>query len=155
MRLGTADRRLPVAIAQYASTWLHGRGSGRWQCPASVYTGPRAAEDDCDFIHASVFDSNSDKSASSNRPASAQTQSRQTKNLTMASFLASSGTTLQGQRLCASRRQQCAARRSAAVTASHRVDKFSKNDVIVSPSILSANFSKLGEQARSLANQRV
>ena len=34
------------------------------------------------------------------------------------------------------------------MTASHRVDKFSKNDVIVSPSILSANFSKLGEQVR-------
>lgn len=27
-----------------------------------------------------------------------------------------------------------------------RVDKFSKSDIIVSPSILSANFSKLGEQ---------
>ena len=34
------------------------------------------------------------------------------------------------------------------MTASHRVDKFSKNDVIVSPSILSANFAKLGEQVR-------
>jgi hypothetical protein len=34
------------------------------------------------------------------------------------------------------------------VTASHRVDRFSKNDVIVSPSILSANFAKLGEQVR-------
>ena len=68
----------------------------------------------------------------------------------MASFLASSGTSLQGQRLCASQRQQSAARRSVAVTASHRVDKFSKNDVIVSPSILSANFSKLGEQVRLL-----
>lgn len=32
------------------------------------------------------------------------------------------------------------------VTASSRVDKFSKSDIIVSPSILSANFSKLGEQ---------
>lgn len=27
-----------------------------------------------------------------------------------------------------------------------RVDKFSKSDIIVSPSILSANFAKLGEQ---------
>jgi ribulose-phosphate 3-epimerase len=32
------------------------------------------------------------------------------------------------------------------VKASVRVDKFSKSDIIVSPSILSANFSKLGEQ---------
>ena len=32
------------------------------------------------------------------------------------------------------------------VTAMSRVDKFSKSDIIVSPSILSANFSKLGEQ---------
>lgn len=30
--------------------------------------------------------------------------------------------------------------------ASARVDKFSKSDIIVSPSILSANFAKLGEQ---------
>lgn len=32
------------------------------------------------------------------------------------------------------------------VKASARVDRFSKSDIIVSPSILSANFSKLGEQ---------
>lgn len=32
------------------------------------------------------------------------------------------------------------------VKASARVDKFSKSDIIVSPSILSANFAKLGEQ---------
>lgn len=32
------------------------------------------------------------------------------------------------------------------VKASSRVDKYSKSDIIVSPSILSANFSKLGEQ---------
>jgi hypothetical protein len=30
--------------------------------------------------------------------------------------------------------------------ASARVDKFSKSDIIVSPSILSANFAKLGDQ---------
>lgn len=35
------------------------------------------------------------------------------------------------------------------VKATARVDKFSKSDVIVSPSILSANFSKLGEQVPS------
>lgn len=33
-----------------------------------------------------------------------------------------------------------------AVRASGRVDKFSKSDIIVSPSILSANFASLGEQ---------
>lgn len=32
------------------------------------------------------------------------------------------------------------------VKATSRVDKFSKGDIIVSPSILSANFAKLGEQ---------
>ncbi|CAA2983323.1 ribulose-phosphate 3-epimerase, chloroplastic [Olea europaea subsp. europaea] len=36
------------------------------------------------------------------------------------------------------------------VKATARVDKFSKSDIIVSPSILSANFSKLGEQVKSL-----
>ncbi|KAI7751645.1 hypothetical protein M8C21_025309 [Ambrosia artemisiifolia] len=36
------------------------------------------------------------------------------------------------------------------VKASARVDKFSKSDVIVSPSILSANFSKLGEQVKAV-----
>eukprot|EP00268_Persea_americana_P045083 TRINITY_DN4579_c1_g1_i3.p1 TRINITY_DN4579_c1_g1~~TRINITY_DN4579_c1_g1_i3.p1 ORF type:complete len:198 (+),score=39.27 TRINITY_DN4579_c1_g1_i3:358-951(+) len=37
-----------------------------------------------------------------------------------------------------------------AVKASARVDKFSKSDIIVSPSILSANFSKLGEQVKAV-----
>lgn len=36
------------------------------------------------------------------------------------------------------------------ITASSRVDKFSKDDIIVSPSILSANFSKLGEQIKAI-----
>ncbi|KAJ0048285.1 hypothetical protein Pint_16149 [Pistacia integerrima] len=36
------------------------------------------------------------------------------------------------------------------VKASSRVDKFSKSDIIVSPSILSANFSKLGEQVKAV-----
>ncbi|KAH0861398.1 LOW QUALITY PROTEIN: hypothetical protein HID58_089659, partial [Brassica napus] len=36
------------------------------------------------------------------------------------------------------------------VKASARVDKFSKSDIIVSPSILSANFSKLGEQVKAV-----
>lgn len=40
-----------------------------------------------------------------------------------------------------------ASRRSVVVQANARVDRSSKNDIIVSPSILSANFSKLGEEA--------
>ena len=36
----------------------------------------------------------------------------------------------------------------AVTTATARVDRCNKNSVIVSPSILSANFAKLGEQAR-------
>ncbi|XP_043704841.1 ribulose-phosphate 3-epimerase, chloroplastic [Telopea speciosissima] len=36
------------------------------------------------------------------------------------------------------------------VKASARVDKYSKSDIIVSPSILSANFSKLGEQVKAV-----
>ncbi|KAL1814768.1 hypothetical protein ACET3Z_017342 [Daucus carota] len=36
------------------------------------------------------------------------------------------------------------------VKASLRVDKFSKSDIIVSPSILSANFAKLGEQVKAV-----
>jgi ribulose-phosphate 3-epimerase len=40
------------------------------------------------------------------------------------------------------------------VKASARVDKFSKSDIIVSPSILSANFSKLGEQVSGLVQLR-
>uniref|UniRef100_A0A0E0K9A5 Ribulose-phosphate 3-epimerase n=1 Tax=Oryza punctata TaxID=4537 RepID=A0A0E0K9A5_ORYPU len=41
-------------------------------------------------------------------------------------------------------------RKAFRVRASSRVDKFSKNDIIVSPSILSANFSKLGEQVKAV-----
>ncbi|XP_044486822.1 ribulose-phosphate 3-epimerase, chloroplastic isoform X2 [Mangifera indica] len=36
------------------------------------------------------------------------------------------------------------------VKASSRVDKFSKSDIIVSPSILSSNFAKLGEQVKAV-----
>lgn len=36
------------------------------------------------------------------------------------------------------------------VKATSRVDKFSKGDIIVSPSILSANFAKLGEQVKAV-----
>jgi hypothetical protein len=49
-------------------------------------------------------------------------------------------------------RRASAPRRSAgfrmATTATARVDKCDKKQVMVSPSILSANFAKLGEQAR-------
>jgi len=38
-------------------------------------------------------------------------------------------------------------RRSLKVAATSRVDSFSKNDIIVSPSILSADFARLGEEA--------
>ncbi|XP_026422830.1 ribulose-phosphate 3-epimerase, chloroplastic-like [Papaver somniferum] len=37
-----------------------------------------------------------------------------------------------------------------AIKATSRVDKFSKSDIIVSPSILSANFAKLGEQVKAV-----
>ncbi|KAG6557790.1 hypothetical protein Mapa_000557 [Marchantia paleacea] len=36
------------------------------------------------------------------------------------------------------------------ITATARVDKFSKDDIIVSPSILSANFARLGEQIKAV-----
>ncbi|MCO5546907.1 hypothetical protein L7F22_000345 [Adiantum nelumboides] len=36
------------------------------------------------------------------------------------------------------------------IKATARVDKFSKSDIIVSPSILSANFAKLGEQVKAV-----
>nr|KJB06903.1 hypothetical protein B456_001G072700 [Gossypium raimondii] len=39
---------------------------------------------------------------------------------------------------------------STVVKATSRVDKFSKSDIIVSPSILSANFAKLGEQVKAV-----
>lgn len=41
-------------------------------------------------------------------------------------------------------------RSQTVVKASSRVDKFSKSDIIVSPSILSANFAKLGEQVKAV-----
>ncbi|GMJ05772.1 D-ribulose-5-phosphate-3-epimerase, EMBRYO DEFECTIVE 2728 [Hibiscus trionum] len=39
---------------------------------------------------------------------------------------------------------------STVVKATSRVDEFSKSDIIVSPSILSANFAKLGEQVKAV-----
>ena len=43
----------------------------------------------------------------------------------------------------------------AVTTATARVDRCNKSSVIVSPSILSANFAKLGEQVRAGASCRV
>lgn len=45
-----------------------------------------------------------------------------------------------------------AARQSLRVQANARVDSFSKDDIIVAPSILSANFSKLGEEVLKVLN---
>jgi ribulose-phosphate 3-epimerase len=42
------------------------------------------------------------------------------------------------------------ARRAVRVAASSRVDQYSKTDIIVSPSILSANFAKLGEEVKAI-----
>ncbi|CAN1312453.1 Ribulose-phosphate 3-epimerase, chloroplastic [Linum perenne] len=44
----------------------------------------------------------------------------------------------------------CRRRADFAVKAMSRVDKFSKSDIIVSPSILSANFAKLGDQVKAV-----
>ena len=151
VRGARARWRRPSSVqvqARFFVTTAHWELFAGTGCPLS--TDASAADDAGGFIHASVFDSGFDTSETSNRPKNNYQRAERVKNLTMASFLASSGTVLQGQRLSANRSQQCAARRSVAVTASHRVDKFSKNDVIVSPSILSANFSKLGEQVRPL-----
>ncbi len=55
--------------------------------------------------------------------------------------------TLGAPKRAAARPQRCGAFRTL-TTATARVDKCDKKSVIVSPSILSANFAKLGEQAR-------
>ncbi len=48
-------------------------------------------------------------------------------------------------------RPQAASRKaSVRVCANSRVDAFSKNDIIVSPSILSADFSRLGDEVRNV-----
>lgn len=61
-------------------------------------------------------------------------------------------TALSGTRVtCPTARRVGASRRTAVRTqATSRVDKFSKKDIIVSPSILSANFAKLGEQVKAV-----
>lgn len=56
-----------------------------------------------------------------------------------------------GQRVMLAGRVAPPARRAAVrAQATSRVDKFSKDDVIVSPSILSANFARLGEQVKAI-----
>eukprot|EP00246_Nothoceros_aenigmaticus_P010269 TRINITY_DN26683_c0_g1_i1.p1 TRINITY_DN26683_c0_g1~~TRINITY_DN26683_c0_g1_i1.p1 ORF type:complete len:318 (+),score=32.15 TRINITY_DN26683_c0_g1_i1:67-954(+) len=47
-------------------------------------------------------------------------------------------------------RAGCVSVRGMPVVHASRVDKFSKSDIIVSPSILSANFAKLGEQVKAV-----
>lgn len=50
-------------------------------------------------------------------------------------------------------RPAASSRRSAVtVKATARVDKCKKTDIIVSPSILSADFAKLGEEVRALCH---
>eukprot|EP00227_Mantoniella_beaufortii_P010187 CAMPEP_0197587716 /NCGR_PEP_ID=MMETSP1326-20131121/9243_1 /TAXON_ID=1155430 /ORGANISM="Genus nov. species nov., Strain RCC2288" /LENGTH=270 /DNA_ID=CAMNT_0043152473 /DNA_START=40 /DNA_END=852 /DNA_ORIENTATION=- len=51
-----------------------------------------------------------------------------------------------GKAVAAKARTASKARAAFSVSATHRVDACDKNSVIVSPSILSANFAKLGEQ---------
>jgi ribulose-phosphate 3-epimerase len=61
------------------------------------------------------------------------------------------GKVLGGQRLAASPLCRTPIRRGTVSTqASSRVDRFSKKDIIVSPSILSADFAKLGEQVKAV-----
>ncbi|CAN1312454.1 Ribulose-phosphate 3-epimerase, chloroplastic (Fragment) [Linum perenne] len=75
---------------------------------------------------------------------------------TASSFCSSQINGLQGnlriQRTSHNLRYLLALRRRAdfAVKAMSRVDKFSKSDIIVSPSILSANFAKLGDQVKAV-----
>lgn len=45
------------------------------------------------------------------------------------------------------RSARAVSRRPVKVFATQRVDRYSKNDIIVSPSILSADFSRLGDEA--------
>lgn len=55
-------------------------------------------------------------------------------------------TTFVGSRVAVQARSAKASRSSVKAQASSRVDKCDKNGVMVSPSILSANFSRLGEE---------
>lgn len=50
----------------------------------------------------------------------------------------------------ASARPALASRKALRVQATHRVDRYSKNDIIVSPSILSADFARLGEEIKAI-----
>ncbi|KAG8379215.1 hypothetical protein BUALT_Bualt07G0065400 [Buddleja alternifolia] len=57
---------------------------------------------------------------------------------------------LKAQKPCISTPNSTRRKSRCVVKATSRVDKFSKSDIIVSPSILSANFSKLGEQVKAV-----
>ncbi|KAK9821405.1 hypothetical protein WJX74_010351 [Apatococcus lobatus] len=65
----------------------------------------------------------------------------------MTSFASTLAHTAPFARPCSSRR---AARSSVRVQASSRVDRCSKDDIIVSPSILSANFATLGAEVKAV-----
>jgi ribulose-phosphate 3-epimerase len=69
---------------------------------------------------------------------------------TMAFAMGTKSTMLRGQRLSTPTCTRPQARRAVTTHASSRVDKFSKKDVIVSPSILSADFARLGEQVKAV-----
>ena len=69
-------------------------------------------------------------------------------------------TVVRAPALFAARKSTCAraSRASVQVRASastERVDKSDKKSVVVSPSILSANFAKLGEEVRDASNARI
>jgi ribulose-phosphate 3-epimerase len=68
----------------------------------------------------------------------------------MALAMSSKSSLLRGQRLSTATCARPQARRSVMTFASSRVDKFSKSDIIVSPSILSADFANLGEQVKAV-----
>lgn len=72
----------------------------------------------------------------------------------MAAFTASSSVLSSrssiAQRVAGPQKLSAARRAAVQVQATSRVDAFSKDDIIVSPSILSANFAKLGEQVKAV-----
>ncbi|CAN1312456.1 Ribulose-5-phosphate-3-epimerase, chloroplastic [Linum perenne] len=71
---------------------------------------------------------------------------------TASSFCSSQINGLQGNLRIQRTSHNLRRRADFAVKAMSRVDKFSKSDIIVSPSILSANFAKLGDQGRFVPN---
>lgn len=68
----------------------------------------------------------------------------------MAFAMSSRTSMLRGKQVHAPTATRPQARRSMVAYATSRVDKFSKKDIIVSPSILSANFANLGDQVKAV-----